>query len=352
MSIGTAITVLAVAFAFGTTAAAASETPPPLPESLRDTGLFETGSVDKVRSDIRSFSPQYPLWSDGATKRRWVSMPPSGVIDASRPAAWVFPAGIRFWKEFSMGGRRVETRLIEHRADGSWEFASYVWNPEGTEATLAPANGIRSLAIADGAQYRIPSQSDCRACHEGAAAPLLGFTALQLSPDRDPLAPHKEAPRTGDLDLAALVKLGWLKGLPQELVDEPPRIHAPTPAGRAVLGYLNANCGQCHADPNLASGAVPVELQLALDPTDHGAGERVMRLLVERESRYRPRGAADVHLVVPGDASAGTLMARIRSRDPRIQMPPLGTAKPDLEAIALLERWIEQDLDNDREQKP
>ncbi len=352
MSIGTATAALAATLALGTSAASAGDVPAPLPDNLRDTGFFEPGSVDTVRAGIRTFSPQYPLWSDGATKRRWVSMPPGGVIDASRAGAWAFPSGIRFWKEFSMGGRRVETRLIEHLADGSWQFASYVWNPEGTEATLAPANGIRALQIADGGYYRIPSQSDCRACHEGAAAPLLGFTALQLSPDRDPLAPHAEAPRGGDLDLPTLVKEGWLKGLPQELVERPPRIHAPTPAGRAVLGYLSANCGQCHADPQLAAGAVPVELQLALNPTDPGAGERVMRFLVEQESRYRPRGAADVHLIVPGDPEAGTLMARIRSRDPRIQMPPLGTAKPDLEAIALLERWIKQDLDNYREQEP
>ena len=352
MSIGTAIAVLAVTIALGTAAAPASEVPTPLPEHLSDTGLFQPGSVDAVRPGIRSFSPQYPLWSDGATKRRWVSMPPGGVIDASRAAAWAFPGGIRFWKEFSMGGRRVETRLIEHLGDGNWRFASYVWNPEGTEATLAPEGGIRALELADGAHYRIPSQSDCRACHEGAAAPLLGFTALQLSPDRDPLAPHAEAPRSGDLDLVALVKEGWVRDLPPELVETPPRIRAPTPAGRAVLGYLNANCGQCHADPKLATGAVPVELQLALDPTDPGAGEHVMRLLVESESRYRPKGAADTHLVVPGDATAGTLMARVRSRDPRIQMPPLGTAKPDLEAIALLERWIQQDLNDDRELKP
>ena len=350
MSIGTAIAALVSTFTLAASAAVASDGAAPLPDKLRDTGLFEPGSADTVRPGIRSFNPQYPLWSDGATKRRWVSMPSGGVIDASRPAAWVFPSGIRFWKEFSMGGRRVETRLIEHLADGSWRFASYVWNPEGTEATLAPENGIRALPIAEGATYRIPSQSDCRACHEGAAAPLLGFTALQLSPDRDPLAPHAEAPRSGDLDLPTLVKEGWLKNLPQEMVAKPPRIQAPTPAGRAVLGYLNANCGQCHADPQLAAGAVPVELQLALDPTDASAGERVMRLLVEHESRYRPRGAADVHLVVPGNAAVGTLMARIRSRDPRIQMPPLGTAKPDLEAIALLERWIGQDLKNDREQ--
>jgi hypothetical protein len=352
MNTGAATAVLAATFVLGITAAPASELPAPLPERLSDTGLFEPGSVDAVRPGIRSFSPQYPLWSDGATKRRWVSMPPGGVIDASRAAAWSFPVGIRFWKEFSMGGRRVETRLIEHLADGQWRFAAYVWNDAGTEATLAPEGGIRALALPDGAHYRIPSQSDCRACHEGGAAPLLGFTALQLSPDRDPLAPHAEAPDSGDLDLVALVNEGWVKGLPPELVEKPPRIHAPTPTGRAVLGYLNANCGQCHADPKLAAGAVPVELQLALDPTDPGAGERVTRLLVEHESRYRPRGADDTHLVVPGDPTAGTLMARMRSRDPRIQMPPLGTAQPDLEAIALLERWIQNDLNDDRELKP
>ena len=352
MTIGARIAALAATIAFGIAATPASEVPGPLPGRLSGTGLFEAGSVDTVRPGIRSFSPQYPLWSDGATKRRWVSLPPGSVIDASRAGAWEFPNGIRFWKEFSMGGRRVETRLIERLSDGSWRFASYVWNDAGTEAILAPEGGIRALGLPDGAHYRIPSQSDCRACHEGAAAPLLGFTALQLSPDRDPLAPHAEAPRSGDLDLVAIVKQGWLKGLPPELVATPPRIHAPTPAGRAVLGYLNANCGQCHADPKLASGTVPVELQLAIDPTDPAAAERVTRLLTESESRYRPRGAADARLVVPGDAAAGTLMARIRSRDPRIQMPPLGTAKPDLEARALLERWIQEDHNEDREQKP
>jgi hypothetical protein len=52
---------------------------------------------------------------------------------------------------------------------------------------------------------------------------------------------------------------------------------------------------------------------------------------------------------VPGDSQAGTLLARMRSRDPRIQMPPLGSAIPDLEAIVLIEYWIEQDLKNNQE---
>jgi hypothetical protein len=99
-------------------------------------------------------------------------------------------------------------------------------------------------------------------------------------------------------------------------------------------------------------GAVPVDIQLAVDPTDAGAAESIIRTLLDSESRYRSAGAADARLVVPGDARAGTLLARMRARDPRIQMPPLGSAKPDLEAIALIEHWIEQDLKENKGKDP
>jgi hypothetical protein len=99
----------------------------PLPERLSETGLYVVGSTKAIHPDNLAFSPQYPLWSDGATKRRWLRLPPGTYIDASRPDAWVFPPGTRLWKEFSVG-RRVETRMIERLADGSWRFAAYVGN--------------------------------------------------------------------------------------------------------------------------------------------------------------------------------------------------------------------------------
>ena len=324
----------------------------PLPSTLGATGLYANGSIEEPSAGVESFTPQYPLWSDGATKRRWISLPPGTVIDASRPAAWDFPRGTKLWKEFSVEGRRIETRLIERLADGGWRFAAYAWNDDLTEATLAPANRTSSVPLTGGGVYTIPSEADCRACHEGAAVPVLGFSALQLSPDRDPLAPHSEALRAGDLDLTALMAGGRLVGLPHGLAEKPPRIAAPTPAGRAALGYLHANCGQCHVDPQLSGSAVPVELQLALDPADAASAEKTMRRLIESASRYRPKGAADARLVVPGNAAAGTLLARMRSRDPRIQMPPLGSAVVDHEAIALLERWINEDLRENRETTP
>jgi hypothetical protein len=45
------------------------------------------------------------------------------------------------------------------------------------------------------------------------------------------------------------------------------------------------------------------------------------------------------------------LLLRMRSRDPRVQMPPLGTESPDHEALALIERWINT-LQPSKEPKP
>ncbi len=57
------------------------------PKHLRDTGLYAAGSLTDVRSANLAFTPQYPLWSDAADKRRWLYLPPGKFIDASRPDA-------------------------------------------------------------------------------------------------------------------------------------------------------------------------------------------------------------------------------------------------------------------------
>jgi hypothetical protein len=320
------------------------------PQRLRDTGLFVDNSVTEIRAGILAFSPQYPLWSDGAKKRRWISLPPGTFIDASRPDAWEFPRGTKLWKEFSLG-RRVETRLIERLQDGSWRYATYVWNEAGTDAVLASTDGVASVQLAGGRRYTIPSEPDCRACHEGAAAPVLGFSALQLSSDRDPLAPHAEA--SSGVDLRALVARGWLRNLPAALLKDPPRIKAATATERAALGYLHANCGHCHGRPDEAGASVPVGVLLAQSVAEPDSGAAVVRSLLGAASRFRP---ADVQhatqLVVPGAASASVLPLRMRSRDPRVQMPPLGTEIPDSEALALIERWIDRSLQRHKEPQP
>jgi hypothetical protein len=311
------------------------------PASLRDTGLYEAGPHLRVREGIASFSPQYPLWSDGAAKRRWLYLPPGTSIDASRPDAWQFPRGTRLWKEFAFGGRPVETRYIERAPTGEWRFAVYVWNEEGTQAVLAPDRGIASLAVAaaPGGRYAIPSRGDCLACHGSTTVPVLGATALQLSPDRDPLAPGAQPLRPGDSDLRALVERGWVRGLPRRLLDQPPRIPAADPVARAALGYLHGNCAHCH---NTTAFRVPLRLTLAQRAgASATALAEVLRSTVAAPSRYRPtEGRGGARVVAPGQPDHSLLAVRMQSPDPRVRMPPLGTRVNDTDGLALVRRWI------------
>jgi hypothetical protein len=357
------IAVLLVAgAAFGLQVGASrASTPPsspaiaPLPPLLSGTGLYRAGSIEALAPGIETFSPQYPLWSDGAGKRRWIALPPGASIDGADPDAWEFPRGTRLWKEFAHG-RRVETRFIERLADGSWRFSTYVWKQDGSDAELAPESGIAALPVADapGGRYAIPSRADCMACHGGANPPVLGFSALQLSPDRDALAPHAEALRPGDLDLPGLVAKAWLVNLPRALLAQPPRIHAATPKARAVLGYLHGNCANCHRPPLAEGGAVPVDLSLLQTVgAPRGNAEAVLKELFAGTPRYRAAGLpAEARLLAPGNATQSVLPLRMRSRNPYVRMPPLGTRAVDTEALALIDDWIDHELVQTKEEEP
>ncbi|GAA4858616.1 hypothetical protein [Luteimonas vadosa] len=314
--------------------------PPPLPELLSQTGLYRDPVQRQVDPELFEFSPQYPLWSDGTTKRRWLRLPPGTAIDASRSEAWQFPPGTRLWKEFAYG-RPVETRMIERLADGTWRFSAYVWNADGSDAVLAPESGIDAVPLrgAPVSHYVIPSQDDCRACHDGAEVPVLGVSALQLSPDRDPLAPHASPPAHREGELRALIARGWLRNAPASLLETPPRIAARSATERAALGYLHANCGHCH---NTGEKAVPVRLALAGHWRDGKLDAQTVLATAQAFALRAPRGADGTRAsrIVPGDATASVLAQRMRSRHPQTQMPPIGTQLVDDAGLALVERWI------------
>ena len=318
----------------------------PLPSRLSATGLYAPGSTAAVRASHHAFAPQYPLWTDGADKQRWLYLPEGTAIDGSAPDAWRFPPGTRLWKEFSFGGRRVETRFMEALDDGTWRYATYLWQGDGRDALLAPAAG--AVVATQAGTHAVPAEADCRACHEGRTSPVLGFTALQLSPDRDPGALHAGPPRRGDVDLATLVERGLLRGLPPDLLATPPRIDAPSPTARAALGYLHGNCGGCH---NAEGPLAPLGLVLAQSAIP-GRGDAVLASALGRPSRFRAATRPDARLrVAPGHADASVLALRLGSRDPALQMPPIGSLRSDDEARALIGRWIDQDLAPNQKEK-
>jgi hypothetical protein len=317
-----------------------------LPGLLSETGLLSVQGSTKSTvhgSGPRSFTPQYPLWSDGADKKRWVYLPTGTTIDVSNPERWEFPEGTKFWKEFAVGGRKVETRFLWKR-NGEWQFATYAWNDAQTDATLVPEAGLlTTVEVAPGKRHRIPGATECRACHVSDRVEILGFNALQLSTLRDPDALHAE-PLTPDMiTLRTLHEEKRLSPARPDWVSHPPQIPAPDQTTRAVLGYLSTNCGTCH---NSMSDLAMLDLDLKATTSRPAAPcPTSLTTTLDRPGRWEiasaPPGTS--RRLTPGQPELSAILARMKSRRPSSQMPPLGTVVVDEAAVALLTKWIEAD---------
>ena len=310
------------------------------PQRLSETGLYlADGSIDPRN---RLFVPQYPLWSDGAAKSRWIRLPEGAKIDVSDVDVWRFPTGTTIWKEFAWNGRKVETRMMRAVGEGEWMFATYVWSDDQKDAVLAPESGIPAhLEVAPGKKHSIPALTDCHACHRSSPSVVLGFNALQLSDDRDPLAPNAEPLREGAITLQSLVKEDRLAPSRPDLAQRPPRIRESDPVARAALGYLSANCGGCH---NSRGPLDRLGFSLLHDVSGKpNSPEPARATAVGAMGRYVVPGMSpdSSRIVAPGAPDQSALLYRMRSRRATSQMPPLGTVIPDDEAVKVVRQWIE-----------
>jgi hypothetical protein len=119
----------------------------------------------------------------------------------------------------------------------------------------------------------------------------------------------------GGEQLMRVAFLGLIFGLYQPLAvgDEPLRF------GRDVLPILSANCFSCHGP----------------DESQRKAG---LRLDLEAESKGRHGGGIPI---VAGNPAGSTLVQRITSTDPDIQMPPPDSHRVLTEVQkGVLQRWI------------
>ncbi|MFO0747385.1 MAG: hypothetical protein U1F43_17210 [Myxococcota bacterium] len=311
------------------------------PARLSETGLYAPGGTTTIDPRNLSFSPQYPLWSDGAAKARWIQLPPGATIDTRVADQWQLPVGTKLWKQFSLDGRKVETRFLWRAARDQWVFASYAWDAAQSDALRVPEGGLRDVApLPGGKHHSIPGTDDCRACHEAGPSVVLGFNALQLSDDRDPLAPHAEPLAPGMLTVRSLSQAGRLSPARPEWVATPPRIQASSPTERAALGYLAGNCGGCHnARGALAHLGLVFAPDLALAP---GGVEPALATALDAAGRFVVPGLSpdSSRVVAPGAPERSALYYRMRSRHAVSQMPPLGTVLPDEAALTLVAAWI------------
>ncbi len=284
-------------------------------DSLGATGLYSDLAGDVLAEGVREYRPEIELWSDGASKRRWVQIPEGEVIETSDMDNWSFPVGTRAWKEFTRDGVRVETRLLEKTAVGQWDMVAYVWREDGSDALAAPDGVANAL----GTEHDVPEGKDCQSCHDGMSDTLIGVSAVQLDHD------------LGGLTLAELAREGLLSHAPTGALDPPG-----DGVARAALGYLHANCGNCHNERN---SFLALRLWLRADELGSVEATGAYRTSVDVTAEKSLDGHPATRIIAPGDPNMSLLHERMVRRT-KGAMPTVGSEVPDDTGIALVADWI------------
>lgn len=289
------------------------------PALLSETGCVDPAEPSRGAEGLIPYEINVPFWSDGAEKRRWMAVPDGATVGVAEDGRLVFPPGSVLVKEFRLGGRLVETRILSRQEDGRWSGVSYAWREDGTDAELV-ADGAERLV--DGQRWIFPGASACNECHLHEIGYALGTELIQLN--REAVYPGG---RTGD-QLATLAHVGLLElaADPRDLPALPSGPDAPIEA--RARAWLHSNCSFCHRPGGPGLG--PPDLRWAAP--DPG--------LCDVPPERGDLGLEAPRLVAPGEPERSVLLERIRRRDGATQMPPLASTVADAEGVELIETWI------------
>ncbi len=314
------------------------------PEWLSQTGAFDDVVSLSAAPALMPYGVQSPLWSDGANKRRWLSLPDGGTIGFSAQTDWTFPEGTVFVKHFAMALdesrpdelHRLETRFWIAARDGEFYGVVYKWEADQSDAQRLSEGASEELTIvgSDGMPrsqtYSYPPTTTCGTCHSDTAGPVRGVRTEQLNGDYD----YGQA--RGETEVLAN-QLDTFAGL--GLFAEPigdatqyPELAAVSDASATlehrVRSYWDSNCSMCHDDsPSSPSWDARFETPLA----DQGVLMATPRAFA---------GPEDLRLIYPGEPDRSLLYHRVNSTVPGMRMPPILKNQVDQVYVDLLRSWI------------
>lgn len=289
---------------------------PPV-ERLSELGLFAGPPADQVpAAGVVPYDVIAPLWSDGASKHRFVLAPaPLAVTDDH----WTVPDGTYLVKTFfvprdardpAAGVQLLETRVIAFAGAG-FSAATYVWDEAQRDAIASggnldlPVTWIDADGVTRHQLHHVPGTSQCDTCHAGGA---LGMRTPQLA-----------------AQLESLVAAGVADRLP-DAIDPFVDPYGDGPLEARATSYLDSNCAHCHRPGGDAQGT-------------HADWRRAhVRDNICRDADHRVDGHARV--IDPGRPAASVAIARMRSTDPYVHMPRGPSHVIDARGVAVVSDWI------------
>lgn len=317
---------------------------PTFPRLLSQTGAFANAAALEPAPGLVPYDLQVPLWSDGAFKERWMSLPELGSIQTSDVTPWQVPEGTVFVKHFEMAldesqpevRTRLETRLLIAARGGTFYGVTYKWNDAQTDAELMLQSETEPLSIrgADGSEreqsYFYPGPRDCNTCHGANSGYVLGLRTRQLNRE------HQYSD-----DFPAINQLvawsGW-GFLADRTFDNTATMVVPKLASisdenesleQRVRSYWDGNCSMCHAGK---------------EGTVNGWDARFLTPLEQQGLTQSPRSGSPSlpsRLIDPGHPEDSYIFVRADTAEAPLRMPPIGRNRVDEGYVTVLQAWIE-----------
>ncbi len=325
------------------------------PRKLSETGLFASVHEHKPAPGVYRYNVIAQPWMDGATAERLIALPGDTTIHTKpNREQWVYPENAVFAKTVSLplevgnpsSARRLETQLI-HFDGQDWQFYTYAWNDEQTDAELVPTAGLeRAFTIRDPAAdggtrqqtWRFHSRSECASCHTTAGGRTLGIDWEQfVLHDAARSAPDARSVRGAGGELLAgrdFVDLALLDALNPPRRDVRPLVDpydASADLDARARAWLDVNCSTCHR--RNGGGAAFIAFPYA-DPLENTGA-------LDAPPTQGTFALPQARIIAPGDPFRSVLMYRVATVG-RGHMPQLGARTFDAQGADLLFRWIEQ----------
>lgn len=322
----------------------------PLPATLAQTGTFTNLTTLTSHDGIVPYDVNLPYWSDHAIKSHWFYFPPARVITFRATNNWTLPQGSVWIQHFELeltngvpeSRQRLETRFLVRDTGMGIYGITYRWGGSTSNATLVPEGGMdEPFVVNDGGNLRTqiwhyPGRSECLVCHtpQNVGGFALAFNSWQLNRDFD---------YSGIVDnqLRAMANAGyfsaavsnlhgvrWLASLTDESVSVEQRVRS----------WLAANCVGCHQQFGPGGTSFDTRIFTPLLGTTVASGTKLIN-----GTLVNTGGDPNNRVIVPGSLSNSMLLTRISTRGAG-QMPPLETSLVDTQAVALISRWITEEL--------
>jgi uncharacterized repeat protein (TIGR03806 family) len=316
-----------------------------VPLKLSQTGIFRSPTTMNLPSSVIPYSIKSPLWSDGASKARFVYIPAGKTASVNAKGDVALPAGSLLIKQFDLPEtakpvndrtRKLETRVLVVGENNAVYGLTYRFNRKGTDADLV-LEGVQeqiddSANPAESRLWHFPSMGECWSCHR-AENRVLAFRGEQMNfAPGAPLA-------AGENQLAAFAAKGIFDQA--SIASAPAAIASPTDttasAEARATAYLAANCAPCHHPGASFLGGGDTWNAM---PGVATAARGLVNVQHHNAPMATKLGLPGAPLIAPGNPAGSILRQRLNATDEDVRMPPLLRSKVDPVAISVIDQWI------------